>query len=53
MKNFSAIHLAIMENTENRLVKHVPDISIRESHNASISAMVNSFYIIVSKQGLV
>ena len=33
----------------NILVKHVPHISIRESHNASISVMSNSFHNIVSK----
>ena len=42
MKSISAIHPAIMENTENMLVKRVPHISIRESHNTSISAMSNS-----------
>jgi len=31
------------------LVKHMPHISIRESHNGSISAMLNSFHNIVSK----
>ena len=36
-------------NTENILVKRAPHISIRESHDASISAMLNSFHNIVSK----
>jgi len=48
MKSISAIHPTIMENTENMLVKCVPHISICESHNASISAMSNSFHNIVS-----
>jgi len=48
MKSISAIHLAITENTENILMKRVPHISIRESHNASISAMLNSHI----KQGI-
>ena len=34
---------------ENILVKRAPHISIRESHNASISAMSNSFHNMVSK----
>ena len=42
MKSISAIHPAITENTENILVKW-----IRESLNASILAMPNSF-----KQGI-
>ena len=49
MKSISAIHPALTENTENMLVKHVPHISIRESRNASISAMSNSFHNIVIK----
>ena len=49
MKSISAIHPAITKNTESILVKHAPHISIRESHNASISAMSNSFHNIVSK----
>jgi len=49
MESISAIHLAIMENTENTLVKRVPHTLIRESHNASISAMSNSFHNIISK----
>ena len=31
------------------LIKRAPNISIRESHNASLSAMSNSFHNIVSK----
>ena len=49
MENISAIHPAITENMENVLVKRTPHISIRESHNASISAMSNSFHNTVSK----
>jgi len=41
MKSISAIHPAIMENTKNIFVKRAPHISIRESHNASMS---NLFY---------
>ena len=48
MKSTSAIHPAIMENAENSLVKHTPYISMRESHNALISAMLNSFHSIIS-----
>ena len=48
MKSISAINPAIGENTENSLMKHVPHISIRKSHNASISAMSDSFHTIVS-----
>ena len=47
MESFSAIHLAIMERTESVLVKCAPHILIRESHNASILAMYNSFHNIV------
>ena len=53
MKSTSAIHPAITENTENILVKRTPHISIRESHNASISPMSNPFHNIRSKQGIV
>jgi len=49
MKSISAIYPAITENMEYMLVKRAPHISIRESHNASISAMLNSFHNIVSK----
>jgi len=48
MKGISAICSAITENTESILVKCTPQI--RESHNASISAMSNSFHNIVSKR---
>ena len=37
-----------MENTENLLVKRAPHILMRESHNASISAMSNSFHSIIA-----
>jgi len=50
MKSFSAIQPAIKENTVNMLVKRAPHMSIRESHNVSISAMLNSTYS--SKQGI-
>jgi len=46
IKNISAIHPAITENTENILVKRMPHFSMRES---SISAMSNLFH----KQGIV
>jgi len=50
MKSIPAIHPAITENMEAILVKHMPHTgSIRESHNASISALSNSFHNIVSK----
>ena len=52
MKSISAIHPAITENMENILVKCAPHILIRESHNASISAMSNSFHNICSKEGI-
>jgi len=42
-------HIIVTENTENILVKRMPLISIRESHNASILAMSNSFHNIVSE----
>ena len=45
----ATIHPAITENTENILMKRMLDISIRESHNAFISAMPNSFCNILSK----
>ena len=48
-KKHLCIHPAITENTENILVKRAPHISVRESHNASISSMSNSFHNIVSK----
>ena len=48
MKSISTMHPAITENTENILVKRASHISIRESHNTSISTMSNSFHI---KQG--
>ena len=44
MKSISAIHPAITENTENSLMKCVPNISIRGSHKTSISAISNSFH---------
>ena len=37
-----------MENIEDSLVKLVPCISMRESHNASISAMSSSFHNIIA-----
>ena len=43
----SAIYPAIMENMEDSLVKRVPHILMRESHNTSISAMSNSFHSII------
>ena len=49
MKSISAIHPIIMENMENMLMKRVPLISMHESHNASISAMSNSFHNTVNK----
>ena len=48
IKSISAIHPVIMENTKN-ILKCVLHISIRESHNASISEMLNSFHNIVNK----
>ena len=48
MKKISAIHPAITENKEKMLLKHVPKTSLRESHNASISAMSDLFQNIVS-----
>ena len=48
MKSTSAIHPAITENTEDSLMKRAPLITMRESHNASISAMLNSFYYIIA-----
>ena len=43
-----SIHPTIMENMENSLVKYMPHTSICESHNASISAMLNLFHNIRS-----
>jgi len=48
MKSTSAIHPAIMENMKDSLVKCTPHILMRESHNASISAMLNSFHNITA-----
>ena len=50
MKSISAIYPAITENTQDILVKRVPHISTRESHNALISTMLNLFYYIMSKE---
>ena len=44
MKKNCAIHQAITENTENIFVKCTPHILIGESHDASISAISNSFH---------
>ena len=49
MKRISAIHLAIMENMENSLMKYAPHILIRDSHYP-ISALLNSFHNIISKE---
>ena len=48
-KNSIKVSPAIMENTENILMKRTPHISIRKSHSVSISAMANSFHDIISK----
>ena len=37
-----------MENTKDLLMKHVPHILMRESHNAPISAISNPFYNIIT-----
>ena len=44
MKSTSAIHPAITENTEDSFVRQVPHISMCESHNALITAMLNLFH---------
>jgi len=44
-ESISAIHLANTENSKSKLMKCAPHISIRESHNTSISVIYN----IVSK----
>ena len=49
MKSTSAICPAITENKEDSLVKHVPHIYMRESHNTSISGMAISFHNITRK----
>ena len=48
MKSTSAIHPAITENMEDSLMKHAPHISMRESHDAWISTMSNSFHNITA-----
>jgi len=49
MKSISAIHIAIMENTEDPLVKCMPyNFLMHESQNVSISAMSNSFHNIMA-----
>ena len=50
MKSISAIHLAITEKMENILVKCTPHISIRESHNASMSNIYND--VTINKTGV-
>jgi len=50
VKSICAVHPDLTENTENSLVKHVPHISIHESHNASILAISNSFHSTISKE---
>ena len=50
MKGISEIHSAATENTEDSLVKCTPYISICESHNTSISEVLNSFYNILSRE---
>ena len=53
MKNTSAIHPAIMNNTEDSLVKCAPHILICESYNSLISAVLNSFhYNIAVRRGV-
>ena len=50
MKDNTAIHPAIMENTENLLVKHTPHTSTREIHLGLISAMSSLFHNIISME---
>jgi len=52
MKSTSAIHPAITKNTEDSLVKCASLISMRESHNALISAMLNSLHNILAVRGV-
>ena len=42
------VHPGILENTEDSLIKHAPYIVIYENHNASISAMLDSFHNIIA-----
>jgi len=48
MKSTSAIHPAVTESMKDSLVKRPPHILMCESHNASISAMLNSFHSIIT-----
>ena len=43
-----SIHPAIMKNIEDLLVMHAPHISMHESHNALISAILSSFHNIIA-----
>ena len=43
MKGISTIHPAITENAENLIVKPVPHILVRESHNAQFEQYCTHF----------